>query len=116
MSSLASASKILESATTGFSILSSLGEEIPKTLSHERLTEHIEQTQSMIRGISEEDLLSYKMMNDRKKEMTMKVLSKMEMIILFVNPNLQPFVTLRMVQITISHGTLKAASSRFISS
>jgi hypothetical protein len=58
----------------------------------------------MIQGISEEDLLGYRLMTDSKKLAAMRFLSKIEIVALLVNPPLHPFVTLKMVQLTITHG------------
>jgi predicted ATPase len=106
ISSLACASKMSEALEKGHKILSQLGEDIPIKPSDEALDQYIQQTQSLIRGISENDILNFRPMTDRKKLVSMKFLAQLEIITLMVKPDLHPFVTLKMVQLTILYGKL----------
>jgi hypothetical protein len=64
----------------------------------------INQTQSMLDGIAQETLLSYHVLSDYKKIMVLKFLAKLESSIQQVNPALLPFVTIKIVEITMEHG------------
>ncbi|KAL3805300.1 hypothetical protein HJC23_009007 [Cyclotella cryptica] len=104
VSSLAYMAKVSEAFEKGRKILSRLGEDIPGNPSREVLNHEIQQTQSIIRGISEDDILNYRLMTDKNKLAAMKFLSKMQHITVMVKPTVHPFVTLKMVRLTILHG------------
>jgi predicted ATPase len=107
MGSLVSTPKIAEALEMGRAILSRLGEVIPGDSSSENLDEHIKSTQALIKGMNEDDLLNYRMMTDDIQLMKMKFLAKTESIAILIRPDLHPFITLKMVQLTISHGKLR---------
>lgn len=104
MSSLAYASKIAESVESCLSILSELGEGLPRTISRDDAVKKISETLLILEGIADEDLLNYRRCTSRKKLMAMKFLAKLENACQEVNPALQPIVTLKMIKLTISHG------------
>ena len=91
MISLACTSKVLESLDYGISILSQLGENLPssETLTHQSLVQQINLTQSLIRGLSEEDILNYRRMTDKRKLMAMKV--RTQSFVLFILPFSLPY-------------------------
>eukprot|EP00804_Cyclotella_cryptica_P019507 CCRYP_006660-RA/>CCRYP_006660-RA protein AED:0.11 eAED:0.11 QI:0/0/0/1/1/0.5/2/0/852 len=97
-------SMISESVTYGISILSKLDVDIPSSTPREDARWLILQTQSMLSDISDETLLSYRVMTDYRKVMAMKFLAKLEHSIQQVQPALQPFVTTQIVKLTIDHG------------
>jgi hypothetical protein len=104
MSSLAYASKIAESVENCLSILSELGEGLPRTISRDDAVKKINETLLILEGIADEDLLNYRRCTSRKKLMAMKFLAKLENACQEVIPALQPIVTLKMIKLTISHG------------
>ena len=104
LTSLVQLSKVSEALDKNRRILAQLGEVIPNEISKELLDKHIQQTQAMIRGISESDLLNYRLMTDNRTLTTLKYLAKLESIALLAKPTLHPYITLRMVQLTILHG------------
>ncbi|KAL7480034.1 hypothetical protein ACHAW6_005741, partial [Cyclotella cf. meneghiniana] len=104
ISSLTYASKISEALKEGHIILSRLGEEIPTDPSLEALDQQIKQTQSLIRGVSENDILNYRLMTNKRTLAAMKFLAQLESISMMVKPSVHPFVTLKMVQLTMSKG------------
>jgi predicted ATPase len=107
ISGLVSTAKVTEAWEMGRAILSRLGEDIPRDSSGENLGEHIRTTQALIKGMSEDDLLNYKMMTDDIHLMKMKFLAKTASIAILVAPDLHPFITLKMIKLTISHGELR---------
>ncbi|KAL3797973.1 hypothetical protein HJC23_013211 [Cyclotella cryptica] len=78
--------------------------DIPSSTPREDARWLILQTQSMLSDISDETLLSYRVMTDYRKVMAMKFLAKLEHSIQQVQPALQPFVTTQIVKLTIDHG------------
>ena len=58
----------------------------------------------MIRGVSENDILSLRLVTDKSKLAAMKFLAQLESITVMAKPALHPFVTLKMVQLTMLHG------------
>ncbi|KAL7487783.1 hypothetical protein ACHAW6_013360 [Cyclotella cf. meneghiniana] len=104
ISSLTYSSKISEALKEGYTILSRLGEDIPNDLSMDALDQHIKQTQSLIRGVSENDILNYRLIKNKRTLAAMKFLAQLESITMMVKPSVHPFVTLKMVQLTMSNG------------
>eukprot|EP00804_Cyclotella_cryptica_P018768 CCRYP_007259-RA/>CCRYP_007259-RA protein AED:0.28 eAED:0.28 QI:0/1/0.66/1/1/1/3/2507/1005 len=105
ISSLAYASKISEALEKGCAIVSQLGEIISNNPSDETLLQrHIEQTQTMIRGKSKDDLLNHRLMSEKNKIAAMKFLAQLENIAFMVKSPLHPLVASKMVQLTILHG------------
>ncbi|KAL7490060.1 hypothetical protein ACHAW6_015800 [Cyclotella cf. meneghiniana] len=114
ISSLAYTSKITEAMEKGNTILSRLGEVIPNNPSKEALDEYIQQTQSLIRGVSENDILSLRLVTDKSKLAAMKFLAQLESITVMAKPALHPFVTLKMVQLTMLHGLSPVSPIGFV--
>jgi predicted ATPase len=106
MSSLVRAGKVPEAVENGLAVVSQLGESIPMNPPPEVLYHNIQQTQSLIQGISQDDILKYPIMTDYRKLMTMSFLSRLQTIAFFVHPALQTFVIMKMVQITVSYGMI----------
>eukprot|EP00956_Cyclotella_meneghiniana_P030448 scaffold76682_cov82-Cyclotella_meneghiniana.AAC.8 len=101
-----------EALELGLSIVSRLGEEIPKpskeTLDPRRVLDVIE-----IQGVPEEYFLHYKMMTDSKMLMVMRYLSRIQVIAYHTKPLINPLVILKMLQITVSYGLSPAAPPAF---
>eukprot|EP00956_Cyclotella_meneghiniana_P001104 scaffold1292_cov71-Cyclotella_meneghiniana.AAC.4 len=91
------ATKALE---LGLSIVSKLGEEIP-IVTAEALD--LKQVQSVVEGIPLEHFLNYEMMSNTKKLIVMRFLSRIQIIAYHAKPSLNPPITLKMLQVTISH-------------
>jgi hypothetical protein len=79
-----------------FSVLLQLGEDLPHNPSYE---EFDVQSDNIIK------VLSRPTMTDKKKAAAMKILAQLQIITMFVSPRRHPFLILRMLQLTISHGT-----------
>lgn len=84
-----------------FSVLLQLGEDLPHNPSYE---EFDVQSDNIIKDFPE-DILSRPTMTDQKKAAAMKILAQLQIITMFVSPRQHPFLILRMLQLTISHGT-----------
>lgn len=97
-------SRIFEAVEFGLQVLSQLGVYIPNSPSREETLNLIVQTQSTLNVISDETLLSYFVSSDHKTVMTMKFLAKLENSTQQINTSLQPFVTIKIIQLTIEHG------------
>ncbi|KAL7480275.1 hypothetical protein ACHAW6_005968 [Cyclotella cf. meneghiniana] len=114
ISSLSYASKISEALEKGHVILSRLGEDIPINPSQNALDEEIQLTQSLIRGVSESDMFNYRLMTDKNKLEAMKFLAQLESITVMIKPSLHPFVTLKMVQLTMLYGLSPVSPIGFV--
>ena len=90
----------------GLLIVSKLGEEIPSPSSKEALDVQVKQTLAMIKGLSEEHLMDYKIMTDPTKLLVMRLLARLQSIAYFIKPAMNTSITLKMLEITISCGEL----------
>ena len=106
-------SKVSESVQYGFTVLRQLNIDIPDSASQESTMRLIFQTKSSLSEIADETILSYHSMSDFRKVMAMKFLAELGNALQQVNPDLQPFVTITMVQLTIEHGLSPMSSVGF---
>lgn len=97
-------SRIQQSIEYGFRVLKELGVECPNPTSREETLKQIFQTHSMLNGVADETLLSYHTLSDYKKMMEVKFLAKLESSINQTNPSLLPFITIKILHVTIDHG------------
>ncbi|KAL7536597.1 hypothetical protein ACHAWF_005522, partial [Thalassiosira exigua] len=95
-------------------ILSELGEELPEYFSDSMTKLSIELTRKTLHDFTDKELVEYKMMTDPSKVMAMKFLARLEILFQMTNPNLQPFVTIRMVELSISHGLSQLSPVGFV--
>jgi hypothetical protein len=75
MLSLMHTSKISEALELGLGILSQLGEGISRNSAEDEFVEQRKRTQTMIAGVTEDDILSYRPMIDKRKQAAMKFLA-----------------------------------------
>eukprot|EP00804_Cyclotella_cryptica_P021186 CCRYP_001485-RA/>CCRYP_001485-RA protein AED:0.02 eAED:0.02 QI:1/1/1/1/1/1/2/1352/1114 len=106
-------SKVSEAVHYGFTVLRQLNIDIPGCISQENTTRLIFQTKSQLDDISDETILNYQTMSDFKKVMAMKFLAELGSPLQQVNPDLQPYVTITMVRLTIEHGLSPTSSVGF---
>ena len=111
VSMLAFSSKVTHAVELILKIISKLGEDIPNNPSQEYYMQEMQQTQAMVDGMSEEELLNYKMMSDPIKLHAMKFLGRLQIIAWMVSSPIHHLVILRMVSITVRYG--KSLDSRF---
>ena len=104
LNSLSYASKVAGSLDRCKDILSQLGENIPNDISHEVMTNRINQTWLSIEDIPETELANYKLMTDKTQLMRMKFLGHLHIMGLIIRPTASPFAIIRMIQLTISQG------------
>ena len=104
ISSQALTSKTSDALNEGLGILSQLGENIPSIPSQLMVDQQMQQTLAIIGGVSEDNLLNYRVMFDTQKLAAMRFLAKLQNIAFFVNQILHSYIVLRMVQITVSYG------------
>lgn len=92
ISSLVYSGKMSEALEKGIGIVSRIGVGIPRDQSQAALDLLLTETLLLLNGFSEDDLLNYRMMDDRKNIMCMKFLARLELIAFFVNPRLHHFL------------------------
>ncbi|KAL3787586.1 hypothetical protein HJC23_000074 [Cyclotella cryptica] len=93
-----------DAVAMGRSILSQLDHGLPNSITVEDIMLNTKQTQNILSNISDSSLGNYENMTDKRHIMAMKCLAKLELLIYLVNPDLQPLITLKMVNISIDHG------------
>lgn len=106
-------SRLSESVEFGIQVLSQLGVYIPLSASREDSVQLITQIQSRLNRIEDATLLSYHALSDFKTITAMKFLAKLEHPIQQTNSALQPFVTIKIIQLTIDHGISPISSVGF---
>lgn len=104
MISLVYSAHITLALEKGLVVLRELGHEVPNTITDENSYFNIAKTLELFEGIADDDLLDYRVMTDRKSIMAMKFLAKLENTAQQVRPELQPFITVEMMKLTISRG------------
>jgi predicted ATPase len=98
-------SKLNEALELGLDILLQLGEGIPRNPTDDYFGKEVKRTQVMIAGVSEDAILGYKPMTDKKKQAAMKFLGSLHTCSLyFATHLLQLCVILKMVQLTFTYG------------
>jgi hypothetical protein len=86
-------------------ILAQLGHKVPSTISSDKNSQYsIRQTLKILDDIADDGILNYRSMTDHKTIMAMKFMAKLEATIQQVRPELQPFITVKMLQLTVSEG------------
>jgi hypothetical protein len=103
VTALAYASKLPESVDMAISVLSQLGIELP-VLSEAEITTCVEQTKLLLQGLTDQELIDYKLMIDPSMIMAMKFLARLITALYYTMPAGIPIITLKMIQLSINHG------------
>jgi hypothetical protein len=93
-----------EAIERSITVISQLGEDIPTDPSREVLHYQNQHTQSLIRGVSENDILNLPTMTNIKTLMIMKFLAQLQSVALTVKPGMNKFLIMKMVQLSMSQG------------
>jgi hypothetical protein len=88
----------------GMNVLSQLGEGISRNQLDLLFHQEVKRTQAMIAGLTEDAILGYRPMTDKKKQAAMKILSCIHRCSFLAAPPLCRCVVLKMVQVTFTHG------------
>jgi predicted ATPase len=104
MMSLLHTSKLNEALEMGLDILSQLGEDISRNLTDDDFRQEVKRTQTMIAGVTENAILGYRRMINKRKQAAMEVLAFLQKCSFFAAPKICRFIILRMVQLTFTHG------------
>ena len=113
LTALATSAGLVEAMKKGVFVLAELGEDLPSNPSDELINFHIQNTQNIIKGVSEEDILALSIMTNEKKRMVMKFLSRMQGITLFAAPAMHKLIVMRMIEMTMSYGLSPPAAFGF---
>ena len=105
MSGLAHTNALL-SIEHGLLLLDQLGIDIIEPSSREETMQQIAHTGTILAAISDEMMLSSRILTDYKKEMAMKILAKMLTNLFQCKPSLFPLVLIKLVRLTIDHGVV----------
>ena len=113
MTAMAYAKQIPQAISLGLSILSKLNHELSATWTEDDILYRSRQAQRAITSITHEDLMNHKKMTEPRHRAAMKCLAQMQLTTFLVNPNLQPEVTLKMVNMTLSFGLCQQSAVAF---
>jgi predicted ATPase len=87
------------------STLSSLGEELPATITPTVINSYLENTKAQLAGISNDTLLSYSAMTNPSKILAMEFLVKLSEILTLIGEKAaMPLIPLKMIQISLTYG------------
>ncbi|KAL7465066.1 hypothetical protein ACHAXS_006557 [Conticribra weissflogii] len=114
ISSLCHASLLEEAFSKGVQVLSILGEELSLTLSYEEKIGLVKETASLLSSLSDDELLNYRIMSDPTKIMAMKFLWRLEMSLLLGKPSFMPLITVKMIQMSLTHGMSAMSAIGFV--
>lgn len=112
--SLGSRNKQMEAIQIGLETLKQLGEGLP-SIRTSRLRVYLEfrRVKSLLRGLSDEDILKLPRMKDPKKLAAMQILNHVILSTMYAAPNLSALVALRMIELTVKSGLSAIASVGF---
>jgi predicted ATPase len=89
VSSLVSSGTMMQALEKGLAVVSRLGENIPVVQVQDASKSLLSETQFLLRGITKEDFLNYRMVTDARVMATMKFLARLNLIAYFIKPDLQ---------------------------
>jgi predicted ATPase len=95
---------INEALEMGLGILTRLGEDISRDATEDDFVDQVKRTQAMLAGVSEDTLMGYEPMKDKKKRAAMKFLASLHTCSYIAAPSLHRFVVLKLVQLTVTYG------------
>ncbi len=105
--------KFLEAAEQIESTLSQLGESLPEQPSSSEILNTVEEALEMLAKYSITELKDLERMNDSVKKVTMLFLKQLHHCFFLINPEKQPIVTTKMIQLTLSHGMCETSPLAF---
>lgn len=95
------------------STLSQLGEALPEQSSSSEILNSVEEMLETLASYSVSELKDLKRMNDSVKKTTMLFLKQLNLCYFNINPEKQPIVTTKMIQLTLSHGMCETSPLAF---
>eukprot|EP00804_Cyclotella_cryptica_P005744 CCRYP_000079-RE/>CCRYP_000079-RE protein AED:0.10 eAED:0.10 QI:211/1/0.88/1/0.5/0.33/9/0/1307 len=102
--SLAASGQMDEGIATCLRVLAQLGEVIPSTISLESYHTETVRIKTMMQGMSDDQLLSLPVITDTCKMAAMQFLNHLLYQAYFAKPELSPFISFRMVEMSIEYG------------
>lgn len=97
----------------GLLILAQLGHTVPANVTDSKSRHSLLEMLNLLDGFADDDLVNYRPMVCNTKIMVMKFLAKLAFITAQVQQDLQPFVIVTMLQLTISHGICPGTALAF---
>ena len=94
-------------------VLVQLGEKFPRRLCTTKMISEFIGVQKLLKGKSDEQILSLPKLKDKRKYQILQILQLMVLSSITARPKFGPFVLLKMMRITIGHGLSVLASSAF---
>lgn len=102
-----------EAIETGFEVLRGLGEQMPRRFCRRSAKHELISVQRLLRGKSDEQLLRMPVLVDKEKLACLQILNLNFLNALLTQPHFVPFITLKMMKLTLRYGASVFASAAF---
>jgi predicted ATPase len=102
-----------EAIDMGIKVLKCMGETFPKRLCMYHLMHEIKLVDRLLKGKTDEDIIRLPPMTEFKVRIAMRILNIITLNCMMTRPKFSPYVTLKMVSLTIRHGLSEHASTAF---
>jgi len=102
-----------EALDLGIEVLASVGERFPRILCRQHLMQGMKRVRRLLRGKSNEQILRMANIEEREKLSSLQILNLMFLPALLNRPKLAPFITLKLMRITLEDGLSMIAPATF---
>jgi predicted ATPase len=102
-----------DSLDLGIHVLKGLGERLPRRLCKNKMVSELKSVQNLLKGKSNEQLMRLPNIDDGEILACLQILNLMTLNALLVRPKLAPFVTLKLMKLTLTHGLSMIAPTAF---
>lgn len=102
-----------EALDLGLAVLASLGERFPRNLCRSKMVSELKSVQKLLKGKSDEQLMRLPHIENGEILACLQILNLMFLQALQVRPYLSPFVTLKLMKLTLTHGLSMIAPLAF---
>jgi predicted ATPase len=102
-----------EALDLGIDVLKGLGEHFPRRLGRRNLVAELKSVRKLLKGKSDEQLMRLPNIDDGDILACLQILNLMFLHALLVRPQLAPFVTLKLMTLTLTHGLSMIAPTAF---
>ena len=102
--SLGCRSRLSDALDLGFAVLKELGEPFPKLVGTPRIVFSLLSTMRLMKGFTDEQILTVKVMEDPMKLAAMRILNLLQTYAFISKPSHVPLIVTRIVQLTLRHG------------
>jgi predicted ATPase len=105
--------RLQEAFDLGLSVLENIGEKIPKKTGRFHVLGNFLSIKRMIRGKSDDDIMSLPDMSNKEKLVAMKILNLLAVVTYFGPKDFFPIIVLRMMKLTLKYGLSAISTMAF---